>query len=108
MELTPQQIAILERLQGRGFQIVAFPMYASHMGVRKGNCAALLAPVATGGFALFGGASYLIDGNFSVRVASAGRDWLVWKKRKHEATPARLAEIDAFSAELSEALLPTL
>ena len=108
MELAPQQIAILERLQGRGYQIVAFPMYASHVGVRKGNCAALLAPAASGGLALFGRASYLIDGNFSVRVTSGGRDWLVWKKNKLEATPARLAEIDVFTAELSEALIPTL
>jgi hypothetical protein len=108
MELTPQQIAVLERLQGRSFQIVAFPMYASHVGVRKGNCAALLAQVDSGGFTLFGTPSYLIGGNFSVRVRSGARDWLVWKKRKLEATPARLSELDAFAAELSEALLSTL
>lgn len=106
MELTPQQIGILERLQGRGFQIIAFPMYASHVGVRKGNCAALLTPVASGGFTLFGAPSYLIGGNFSVRVTSDGRDWLVWKQSKLEATPSRLSELDTFSAELSEVLLP--
>lgn len=108
MELTPQQIAILERLEARDFQIVAFPMYASHIGIRKGNCAALLALVASGGFALFGSPSYLIEGNFSVRVTSDGRDWLIWKKNKLEATPARLLEIDTFTAELSEALRPNL
>jgi hypothetical protein len=108
MELTPQQIAVLERLRGRSFQIVAFPMYASHVGVRKRNCAALLTPVEPGGFTLYGAPSYLIDGNFSVRVTSDGRDWLVWKKKKIEATPARLSELDAFTAELSEALLSTL
>lgn len=108
MELTPQQIAILERFQGRGFQIVAFPMYASHVGVRKGNCAALLTPLASGGFTLFGAPSYLIEGNFSVRVTTDGRDWLVWKKSKLEATSARLSELDAFATELSELLLPTL
>jgi hypothetical protein len=108
MDLTAQQVEILERLQRRDFQIVAFPMYASHVGVRKGNCAALLSPVASGGFMLFGSPSYLIEGNFSVRVISGGRDWLVWKKTKIEVTPARLSEIDAFAAELSEALLPNL
>jgi hypothetical protein len=106
MEFTPQQIAILERLQGRRFQIVAFPMYASHVGIRRGNCAALLSPVTSGGFILFGTPSYLIEGNFSVRVTSDGRDWLVWKKKKLEATPARLSELDTFAADLSEALLP--
>jgi hypothetical protein len=108
MDLTPQQVAILERLQRREFQIVAFPMYASHVGVRKGNCAALLSLVISGGFALFGNPSYLIEGNFSVRVTSEGREWLVWKKTKLEATPARLSEIHAFANELSEALLPNL
>jgi hypothetical protein len=108
MDLTPEQMAILERLHVRNFAIVAFPIYASHIGIRKGNCAALLAPVASGGFSLFGSPSYLINGNFSVLVNTEGRNWFVWKKNKVEATPARLAEIDAFGAELSEALLPTL
>ena len=43
MDLTPQQLAILARLQQRGFEVVAFPMYESYVGVRKGNCGALLA-----------------------------------------------------------------
>jgi len=108
MDLTPQQVAILERLQRQNFQIVAFPMYASHVGVRKENCAALLSPVASGGFVPFGNPSYLIEGNFSVRVTTDGRDWLVWKKTRLEATPARLFEIDSFAAELSDSLLPNL
>ena len=45
MELTPQQKDILDRLRSRGLEIVAFPMFESLVGVRKGNCAALLAPV---------------------------------------------------------------
>jgi len=106
MDLTPQQIAVLDRLQKRGFAIVAFERYANHIGVRKGNCAALLAPIAAGGFALFGQASYLMGGNLSVRVAADGRNWFVWKKERLEGTPARLAELDAFSAELSAVLLP--
>ena len=108
MDLTPQQIAILERLHSRGFEIVAFPMYGSHVGIRNGNCAALLSAMAAGGFALFGSASYLIGGNFIVRVTRDGRDWFVWKKEKLEATPARMSELAAFTAELSDTLLPTL
>jgi len=82
-------------------------MYASHVGIRKGNCAALLAVMASGGFSLFGSASYLIGGNLAVRVTREGLDWFVWKKEKLEATSARLAELEAFATELSEALLPT-
>jgi hypothetical protein len=108
MDLTPQQIQLLQRLHDRGFAIVAFPMYANYVGVRKRNCAVLLAPVATTGFTLFGQPSYLIDDNLSVRITDAGRDWFVWKKLRLEATPERNAELAAFSSELSAALLHSL
>lgn len=105
MELTPQQIRILERLQDRRLQIVAFPMYANHIGVRKGNCAALLVPVADGGFTVFGSPAYLIGGNLSVSVERDGQKWFVWKKERVEATPARLAELAQFASELADCLL---
>jgi hypothetical protein len=107
MELSPQQTAILWRLYSRGFEIVAFPMYASHVGIRKGNCAALLSAVTSGGFTVFGSASYLIGGNFTVRITRDEREWFVWKQEKLEATPARIAELESFTTELVEALLPT-
>jgi hypothetical protein len=107
MDLSPQQMAILQRLHLAGFEIVAFPMYANYVGTRKGNCAALLAPAA-GGFGIFGAPAYLIGGNFSVRVRRNGREFFVWKKESLEVTAARLAELDAFAAELSQGLLPQL
>jgi hypothetical protein len=108
MDLSAQQMAILQRLHMIGFEIVAFPMYANYVGTRKGNCAALLAPAAAGGFGIFGAAAYLIGGNFSVRVKRDGRELFVWKKESLEVTAARLAELDAFATELTEALLPQL
>jgi hypothetical protein len=108
MDLSPQQLAILPRLHVRGFEIVAFPMYANYIGIRKENCAALLAPNSSGGFSIFSTPVYLIGGNFSVRVLRDGREFFVWKKESLEATPARLSELDAFAAELSQALLPQL
>ncbi len=108
MDLSPQQLAILQRIRIAGFEIVAFPMYANYIGTRKGNCAALLAPAATGGFDIFGTPAYLIGGNFCVRVQRNGREFFVWKKESLEVTPARLAELEAFAAELSVALLPQL
>ena len=83
-------------------------MYANYIGTRKGNCAALLAPAASGGFDIFGTPAYLIGGNFSVRVQRDGREFFVWKKESLAVTPERLAELDAFSAQLSVALLPQL
>ena len=108
MELTPQQISILERLQKRDFQTIAFPMYPNHIGVRKGNCAALLALVPPGGFSVFGSPSYLIGGNISVSIHRDGRKWFVWKKERLEATPARLAELAQFISELTDCLLPAM
>jgi hypothetical protein len=105
MQPTPEQIGILQRLQKRDFQIVAFPMYASHIGVRKGNCAALLAPIAAGGFSVFGAPSYLIGGNMSVTIVRGGQKWFVWKKERLEATLDRLAELSQFTTELSDCLL---
>jgi hypothetical protein len=108
MELTPKQISILERLQKRDFQTVAFPMYANHIGIRKGNCAALLALVPTGGFNVFGSPSYLIGGNISVSIQRDGHKWFVWKKERLEATDARLAELAQFISELTNCLLATM
>ncbi len=108
MDLTPQQISVLERLHAGGFEIVAFPMYANYVGVRKGNCAALLATVAGDRFQLHGQPAYLLGGNFSVRVTREGRDWFVWKKEKLEVTAARVAEIEQFTTQLSQSLLPVI
>jgi hypothetical protein len=108
MDPSPQQMAILQQLHFAGFEIVAFPMYANSVGTRKGNCAALLAPAASGGFNIYGAPAYLIGGNFSVRVRRDGREIFVWKKESLEVTASRLAELDAFAAELSQALLPQL
>jgi len=107
MEITAQQASILERLHTHDFQIVAFPMYENYIGVRKGNCAALLAPQGSGGFGVYGTPTCLVNGNLSAKIFQADGHYFVAKKDKIEATPERLRELDAFSAELAEALLPT-
>jgi hypothetical protein len=106
LELLPEQIAILERLASRGFAAVAFPLYASAIGIRKGNCAALLQPVAAGGFLVYGEPSVLLDGNLSVRITREGRSWFVWKQRRTEATPELLSELKCFVSELKLLLDP--
>ncbi|MBZ5696878.1 MAG: hypothetical protein LAN36_16140 [Acidobacteriia bacterium] len=106
MELTPQQAGALERLHSRGFEIVAFPMYESYVGVRKGECGALLAPAGADGFKLYGEPSYLVAGGLSARLIQSDGHWFVRKKDKLEATPERTAELDAFAAELVDTLLP--
>lgn len=108
MELTPQQLRILENLHKRSFEIVAFPMYANHIGVRKGNCAALLASATAAGsaFSIFSGPFYLINGNLTVKIRDNGRNWFVWKKERLEVTPERQAELEAFAKALRKLLQP--
>lgn len=106
MEITPQQVSILERLKSHGFDIVAFPFYENYVGVRKGNCAALLAPLGSGGFSIFGSPSYLVNGKLAVKTIQSDGPYFVAKSEKLAATAERDWEIDAFAAELAETLLP--
>jgi hypothetical protein len=108
MDLSPTHLATLERLHQSGYEIVAFPMYANYVGIRKGNCAALLSPTPSAGFHVYGAPAYLIGSNFTVRVMQNGCEYFVWKKDKLEATAARIAELEAFAAELAQALLPQI
>jgi hypothetical protein len=105
-ELTPQQIAVLDRLVANGFASAAFPLYGNAIGIRKGNCAALLEPVPSGGFRLFGEPCVLLDGNLTVRVTRESQSWFVWKKQRLAATPERIAELDRFASELKLQLEP--
>lgn len=105
-EITRAQFSILELLAARGFAIVAFPLYASAIGVRRGSFAVLLVPIEGGTLRILGDPCYLIDGNLSVRVKRKGRVMFVWKSREVEATAALLAELGQFAADVSELLLP--
>jgi hypothetical protein len=104
LELTPVQTAALERLVARGFTLVAFPLYASAIGVRRNCFAALLVPVAEAGLRVLGEPCYLIDGNLTVRVRRGDGQWFVWKSKSAEATPDLLAQLGRFSEELLDLL----
>jgi hypothetical protein len=105
-ELSSQQIAILERLVAKEFVLVAFPLYANAVGVRKGSCAALLDPIANGGFRVFGEPCVLLEGNLTVRITEKGKSWFVWKKQRLEATAERVSELETFVGELKLLLEP--
>src|SRR3981189_647917 len=99
-ELTAPQVAILERMVGAGFSVVAFPLYANAVGIRKGSCAALLEPLSGTGSRGFGEACVLLEGNLTVRVADAVKSWFVWKKLRVEATKELVGELGRFVSEL--------
>jgi hypothetical protein len=104
MDLTAAQLQTLARIQEAGFSFVAFPMYANYVGVRRGDCACLLAPIGNSAFRIFGEPSWLLAGHLTVRVTRHGRPHFVWKIQSLEATTERLDELRAF-AESLEALL---
>ena len=104
LELTPRQMKTLEDLFAAGIRPIAIPPYESALCVRRGECAAILKPCPNGGLQLLAPPSFIIDGNFSVKLRKAGREVFVWKKSEIEATPARLDELAAFERELTEVL----
>jgi hypothetical protein len=103
-ELTPQQMKTLERLFAAGFRPIAIPPYENALCVRRGECAALLAPVANAGLRLLAAPTYIVDGNLSVKLKRGQGDVFVWKKKEMEATPERLKELESFRRELTSIL----
>jgi hypothetical protein len=106
MDLTPKQAALLQRMLSSDFELIAFPVYPNHIGIRRGNCAALLVPAVPETLKIFAEPAYLVDGSLSARITLDGHDYFIWKKQKLEATPARRAELVSFADDLAEALLP--
>jgi hypothetical protein len=106
-ELTPQQMQTLERLFAAGFRPIAIPPYESALCVRRGECVALLSPVANGALKLLASPSYLLEGNLSVRVKKGTNEVFVWKKKEIAVTPERLQELEAFRKELTAILEQT-
>jgi hypothetical protein len=100
-ELTPQQMKIFERLFEAGFRPIAIPPYESALCVRRGECAALLSPVANAGLRLLAAPTYIVDGNLSVKLKRGKGEIFVWKKKEIEATPERLQELEAFRRDLT-------
>jgi len=109
VELSPKQMKVIEGLLAAGFRPIAIPPYESALCLRKGNCAALLAPLPNAGIKLLAPPSFLVDGNLSVKLKRGSGELFVWKKKEVEATPERLEELESFRLELTEILdLPPL
>jgi hypothetical protein len=104
VELSPLQMQVMERLWKAGFRPIAIPPYESALCMRKGECVAALAPVPNAGVKLLAPPSYLVDGNFSVKLKRADGELFVWKKREVLATPERVRELESFKKELQEIL----
>jgi len=100
MELTEEQMRVVELLFEAGFRPMAIPPYESALIMRKGECAALLGPVEGGGLKLLAPVTFLVDGNLSVRLKKTAGDVFVWKKKEVAATEEMLKELEEFRVEL--------
>jgi hypothetical protein len=65
---------------------------------------AVLSPVPNAGLQVLAPPSYIVDGNFSVKLKRGNREVFVWKKNEVDATPERLEELATFRRELGEIL----
>jgi len=95
---------LMERLIAAGFRPIAIPPYESALCMKKGQCAAILAPVLDGGLKLLAAPSYLVEGNFSVKLKRGSGEVFVWKKKEVKATREKLEELESFRQELAELL----
>ena len=100
LELTQIQMETLERLFEAGFRPIAIPPYENALCVRRGECAAVLAPVTNGGLRLLAPATLLVDGNLSVKLKRGNGEVFVWKQKEVAATEEKLAELAKFRGEL--------
>ena len=104
VELTPQQMQTVERLFEAGFRPIAIPPYENALCLKRGDCAAVLAPVPSGGLKVLAPPSYLVAGNLSVKLKRGPGEVFVWKKNEVEATPDRLEDLARFKRELMQIL----
>jgi len=95
---------LMERLIAAGFRPIAIPPYESALCMKKGQCAAILMPVPEGGLKLLAPPSYLVEGNFSVKLKRGSGEVFVWKKKEVKATWEKLEELESFRQELAELL----
>ena len=104
VEFDPQQMQVIERLFAAGFRPIAMPPYETALCMKKGNCAAVLAPMLGAGIKLLAPPAYLVEGNLSVKLKRGSGEVFVWKKQEVEATPEKLKELESFRHELAELL----
>src|SRR5690348_6436110 len=106
VELSPRQMGVMERLFEAGFRPIVIPPYETALCLRKANCVAALAPVPNAGLKLLAPPSFMVDGNFSVKLKRGSGEVFVWKKKEVEPTPERVRELEAFRTKLQKILAP--
>jgi hypothetical protein len=95
----------LQRIYLEGFELQTFERYPKLIGVMKGNCVALLVP-GVEGLQIMGSPGWRLGEVLGVLTEVNGRKVFQAKSEMVEATPARIAELNAFRAQLKDLLAP--
>jgi hypothetical protein len=103
--LTPKQVATLERFLRAGFTFVTLERYARYLGVEKNGFIALLDP-SGGKLTIFSQVGYRIGDGIAMLVVRRGGKAFVWKDQAVAATPELLAAYEQFKGELESLLHP--
>jgi hypothetical protein len=98
--------AHLQRIYLAGFELQTFERYPKLIGVTKGNCVALLVP-GVDGLQIMGSPGWRMGEVLGVLTEVGGRRVFQAKAEVVEATAERIAELDAFRAELKGLLAAT-
>ncbi len=102
-ELTPPQIAKLEKLLRAGFKFVTVERVERYLGVEKDGFVALL-DLAEGKLSIYGQVGYRIGEAIGMLIERGEGKAFVWKKQAVHATPEILAAYERFRAELNTLL----
>jgi hypothetical protein len=95
----------LQRIYLEGFELQTFERYPKLIGVMKGNCVALLVP-GVDGLQIMGSPGWRMGEVLGVLTEVNGRKVFQAKSEIVDASPERIAELDAFRAQLKDLLGP--
>jgi len=99
MDLTPAQVAVLERFLKAGFKFVTLEHVERYLAVEKEGFVALLDP-SDGRLNLFGQAGYRMGRGIGMLVERGAGKAFVWKGESVPATPQLVAAYERFKAEV--------
>ena len=103
----PDPAEQLQKIYLAGFELQSFERFPSSVGVVKGNCMVLL-QATPAGLQPIGQAGWRLgDDVLGVLVEKDGKRFFQNKLYLLEATPERLAELDAFRQEVENLLAPS-
>src|SRR2546422_11303798 len=91
-ETTARQMKTMERLFAAGFRPIAIPPYENALCLKRGDCAAVLAPVPNGGLKVLAPPSYMVAGNLSAKLKRGPGEVFVWKKNEVRSEERRVGK----------------